>query len=303
MTRFLLASLALVIGLPAANAQPKRPKLTDATVLTADHVYKKTAEGELTLHCFLPTNWKATDKRPVIVFFFGGGWKNGSYTQFVPQAEYFASRGLVAISADYRIESKHKARPDQCIEDAKTAVRWVRVHAAKLGIDPEKVIASGGSAGGHLAAATALVEKFESADDPKASCKPNALVLFNPFLNGKGRTITGSDGSNIAEAMSPTLFLKKNAPPSIQFFGTSDRLLEQGKEYAAKCKELGVTAELYTAADQPHSFFNRQPWNRLTAIKTDEFLTALGYLKGEPTLKPPANGPALKGEVVAITKP
>ena len=88
-----------------------------------------------------------------------------------------------------------------------------------------------------------------------------------------------------------------------QFFGTSDRLLDQGKEYAARCKELGVTAELYTAADQPHSFFNREPWNRLTAIKTDEFLTALGYLKGPPTLKPPANAPTLKAEAVVITKP
>ena len=303
MTRLLLAALALFIGTAAANAQPKRPKLTDSRVLTAEHVFKKTPEGELTLHCFMPADWKASDKRPVIVFFFGGGWKNGSYTQFVPQAEYFASRGLVAISADYRIESKHKTKPDKCIEDAKTAIRWVRANAAKLGIDPDRVIASGGSAGGHLAAATALVEKFDSPDDPKASCKPNALVLFNPFLNGKGRSFTGSDGSNIAEAMSPTLFLKKDAPPSIQFFGTSDRLLEQGREYAAICKNLGVTAELYTAADQPHSFFNRQHWLALTTRKTDEFLTALGYLTGEPTVKIPANAPMLKGESVVITKP
>ncbi|MBN9121037.1 MAG: alpha/beta hydrolase [Planctomycetes bacterium] len=297
MTRILLFAPALLFCLALAGAQPKeRPKLTDAKVLTADHVYKKTAEGELTLHGFMPADWKATDKRPVIVFFFGGGWKNGAYTQFVPQAEYFASRGIVAVSADYRIESKHKTRPDKAIEDAKTAIRWVRINAATLGIDPEKVIASGGSAGGHLAAATALVEKFEDKEDPKASCKPNALVLFNPFLNGKGRTITGSDGSNIAEAMSPTLGLNKNAPPCIIFFGTSDAMLDQGREFAAKCKELGVRAELFTAAEQPHGFFNREPWLGVTTRKADEFLTALGYLKGEPTLKLPASAPELKAE-------
>jgi acetyl esterase/lipase len=297
MTRFLLSVLTLCLSFAPAFAQPKqRPKLTTEKVLTAEHVYKKTPEGELSLHCYMPADWKASDRRPVIVFFFGGGWKNGTYTQFEPQSQYFASRGIVAISADYRIESKHKTKPDKCVEDAKTAIRWVRANAAKLGIDPEKVIASGGSAGGHLAAATALVEKFEDKNDPNVSCKPNALVLYNPFLNGKGRNFTGSNGSNIAEAMSPTLYLKKDAPPTIIFFGTSDAMLEQGREFAAKCKELGVRAELFTAAEQPHSFFNRQPWLSATTRKADEFLTSLGYLKGEPTVKLPTNAKDLKNE-------
>jgi acetyl esterase/lipase len=299
MPRFLFSSFALFICIAFVCAQPKqkeRPKLTDAKVQTAEHVYAKRAEGELALHCYMPADWKATDKRPVIVFFFGGGWKNGAYTQFEPQSQYFASRGIVAISADYRILNKHKTTPDKAIEDAKTAIRWVRANAAKLGIDPDKVIAAGGSAGGHLAAATALVEKFEDKDDPKASCKPNALVLFNPFLNGKGRTIEGSDGTNIAEAMSPTLFLKKDAPPCIMFYGTSDAMLDMGKEYATKGKELGVRAELFTADEQPHGFFNREPWTSVTTRKADEFLTSLGYLKGEPTIKLPAEAKELKNE-------
>ncbi len=298
-SKLISVTLALIVVEPTQGQQPKATvKLTDAKVVTTDHVYKKTPEGELTLHGFFPADWKATDKRPVIVFFFGGGWKNGAFTQFVPQAEYFASRGIVAISADYRIESKHKTKPDAAVEDAKSAIRWVRANAAKLGIDPDKVIASGGSAGAHLAAATALVEKFDASDDPKVSCKPNALVLFNPFLNGKGRTIPGADGSNIAEVISPTLFLKKDAPPCAIFFGTSDAMLEMGKEYVAKCKELGVKADLYTAAEQPHGFFNREPWLSVTTRKADEFLTGLGYLKGEPALKLPAKAPELKNETV-----
>ncbi len=303
MTRLFLSTLVLTVAVSPAVAQQAKPKLTDAKVQTIDHMYKKTAEGELTLHGFFPADWKATDKRPVIVFFFGGGWKNGTFTQFVPQAEYFASRGIVAISADYRILNTHKTTPDKAVEDAKSAIRWVRANAAKLGIDPQKVIASGGSAGAHLAAATALVEKFEAAGDPQVSCKPNALVLFNPFLNGKGRTIAGTNGENIAEAISPTLYLKKDAPPTILFFGTSDAMIDQGKEYAAKCKELGVTAELHTAADQPHGFFNRAPWCQVTAFKADEFLTSLGYLTGKPTLALPADAPALKSEVKTEAAP
>jgi acetyl esterase len=80
-------------------------------------------------------------------------------------------------------------------------------------------------------------------------------------------------------------------------------MLEQGREYAAKCKELGVIAELHTAADQPHGFFNREPWLHQTTIKADQFLSALGYLKGDPKLKVLPNAPALKGEVVVVTKP
>lgn len=288
----MLPSLAAL--LVVTLGQPDRPKLTDAKVRTSDHVFKKTPEGELTLHGFFPADWKETDKRPVVVFFFGGGWRNGAYTQFVPQAEYFASRGLVALSADYRIESKHKTTPDVAVEDAKSAIRWVRANAGKLGVDPGKVVAAGGSAGGHLAAATALVEGFDAKDDPKGSCRPDALVLFNPFLDGTGRTIKGVGGANVAEAISPTRFLAKGAPPAVLFYGTKDDMLGQGRDYAARCGKLGVRAEVYTAADQPHGFFNRAPWLHVTARQADAFLASLGYLSGPPALKPPADAPELK---------
>src|SRR4051794_25900450 len=114
------ALLGLIAAAPVAAQQPTRragaPHLTTAEVRTAEHVYKTTPQGDLKLHFYLPADWKASDKRPVVVFFFGGGWKNGSYNQFTPQAEYFASRGLVAASADYRIESVHHTTPDKCVE-------------------------------------------------------------------------------------------------------------------------------------------------------------------------------------------
>lgn len=297
-SRLLALPLLLAVAGPSF-AQQARPKLTDAKVRTADHVYKTTPQGELTLHGFLPADWQPTDKRPVIVFFFGGGWKNGSYLQFVPQSEYFAGRGIVAVSADYRIESKHKATPDLCVEDAKSAVRWVRANAGKVGIDPGKVIAAGGSAGGHLAACTALVDGFNSPDDPKGvSCVPNALVLFNPALNLTllgDRKFPGANGDDIAKAISPTLYLTKGAPPAVIFFGTADRLRPMGTEYAARAKELGVRADLYAAADQPHGFFNRSPWAEATARAADEFLASLGYLTGGPTVKA-KDGATLKRE-------
>lgn len=305
MHKIAASVLMLAVSAAPALAQQKgknapRPKLTNETVRTEERLYRKTPEGELFLHLFYPPDWNKGDARPAIVFFFGGGWKNGAYTQFVPQAEYFASRGLVTASADYRISSKHKTTPDKCVEDAKSAIRWVRRHAKELGVDPNRIIASGGSAGGHLAAATALLDRFDAADDDLSiSCTPNALVLFNPALNLtliEGRSITDAAGADISKPFSPTFFLRKGAPPAIIFFGTADKLLTHGTEYADKAKDLGVRAELYTAADQPHGFFNRSPWCEVTARKADEFLASLGYLNGEPNVRIPADAPALKRE-------
>lgn len=294
--------VALIASSPSiAQEKAKKrpaPKLTEQAIRSEQRLYRKTPEGELFLHLYFPPDWKKADARPAIVFFFGGGWKNGSYQQFVPQAEYFASRGLVAASADYRILNKHKTTPDKCVEDAKSAMRWVRSHAGELGIDPNKIIASGGSAGAHLAAATALLESFDATDDDlSVSCKPNALVLFNPPLNVTllpERRVRDSKGNDIARPFSPTFFLHKAAPPAVIFFGTADKLLAHGEEYAAKAKALGVRADLYTAADMPHSFFNRSPWTEVTAQKADEFLASLGYLKGPPTIKLPAGAVRLE---------
>ena len=265
-----------------------------------ERLYKTTPQGELKLHLSFPTDWKASDKRPAIVFFFGGGWKSGSYLQFVAQSDYFASRGMVAASADYRIESIHHTTPDKCVEDAKSAVRYLRQHAAELGIDPDRVVASGGSAGGHIAACTALIDAFDAGTDDKSiSARPNAMVLFNPALNidelAEERKGSAEDKAK-AEAITPNRFIKAGTPPCIMFFGTADALKKGADGYLAKARPLGLRAELWTAENQPHGFFNRAPWAQVTARKADEFLVSLGYLKGEPTLKLPEGAPSLKRE-------
>ncbi|WP_395742779.1 alpha/beta hydrolase [Prosthecobacter sp.] len=301
----LLLALALPLHAQKAGKNKDKPliKLTTTEVATKDIVYKTTPQGELKLHVFSPKGEaQTTALRPCAVFFFGGGWKSGSYLQFVPQSEYLASRGIVAISADYRILNVHKTSPDKAVEDAKSAIRWVRGHATELGIDPAKIIAGGGSAGGHLAACTALASAYDAeSDDKSISAKPNAMVLFNPAMNiatlFKDRTTgEGPMTLEMAEAITPNSFLTKDTPPAILFFGTADKLKAGGDEYITKAKALGLRAEMWTAADMPHGFFNKAPWIQVTAKKMDEFLSSLGYLGGEPTIKLPENAPALKQE-------
>jgi len=297
----LVMFMAVASGSLAQTPQKQAPKLavpvklTTAAVKTSEHVFKRTPQGELKLSVFQPADWKASDKRPGILFFFGGGWKHGTPAQFQPQAEYFAARGMVAACAEYRISSKHQTTPDKCIEDAKSAVRWLRSHAGELGLDPDRIIAAGGSAGGHLAAATALVPGFDAKeDDLRVSCKPGALVLFNPALNSPEFSVKDSEGKPLS-GFWPTPFLSKESPPSIIFFGTADEV-SQGREYLARAKELGCHSELYTAEGQPHGFFNRPPWLQVTTRQVDEFLTSLGYLTGQPTLESPPGSSSLKRE-------
>ena len=229
-----------------------------------------------------PPGWKETDKRPAIVFFFGGGWTGGKIEQFEPQANHLASRGMVAARADYRVKSRHGVTPKECVEDAKSAVRWMRANAAKLGVDPDRIVAAGGSAGGHIAACTAFTPGLDAeGEDAKISSKPNALVLFNPVLRFSGipelMERIGNDEA-LGKAISPTLHLTKDSPPTLIFFGTADRLAAMGDEFMKKSKELGHRAELFTAEGQPHGFFNRPPWQEKTTQRMDEFLVSIGYL-------------------------
>lgn len=250
--------------------------------------YKTIGDRELKLHVHYPPDWKPGDKRPAIVFFFGGGWRSGSVAAFEFQAEYLATRGMVAARADYRIKSKDGVTPDKCVEDARSAVRWMRKNAKLLGIDPKKLITSGGSAGGHLAACAMIPKSVEAKDDDLSiSTVPQAMVLFNPVLSFEHEEMMTRFGvtKEMAAKISPVKYLTKKSPPALILFGTDDRLIAHGHAYWKEAESLGVRAEKYTAEGQGHGFFNRSPWRERTLIAADRFLASLGYLKGEPTVE------------------
>lgn len=254
---------------------------------TKTFTYSKTKQADLEMVVYFPPGWKDTDKRPGIVFFFGGGWENGTIKAFEPQAQYFASRGMVTARADHRVKSRHGVTPKECVDDARAALRWFRQNAGKLGVDPDKIVASGGSAGGHIAACTTLMPASEDKDE-KVSCQANALLLFNPVLRfGPQLLKRVNNDEAVGRAISPVLYLTKDSPPTLLFYGTQDWLLKQGEEFIQRSKALGHRAEMFTAEKQPHAFFHKSPWREKTLQRADQFLVALGYLQGEPTIKIP----------------
>ena len=250
--------------------------------------YKDTPRGRLWMHIDLPPDGSAR-RRPGLVLFFGGGWTGGTIRQFRPQAKYLAERGMVVARAAYRVASRHGVRPDACVEDGKSAVRWLRANAAEFGVDPSRIAAGGGSAGGHVAACAALVRGFESDDEDRSvSSRPDLLVLFNPVMDCMTDwVIERFGGKAAARELSPVHVLDADAPPAVLFFGRKDPYLAGARKYVARAGRLGVEARLWLADGQDHAFFNRSPWRQRTLYLADRFLAEHGYLAGEPTIRPP----------------
>lgn len=244
-------------------------------------LYKTVGKDSLYIEFQLPES-KSDQSVPLIVFYFGGGWNTGTIEQFRPHAEYFSERGLATALVDYRVLTKHGTSPIASLRDAKSAIRFLRAHADSLGIDQDRIIASGGSAGGHLAAATALIEGFnDPRDNMDISCKPDALVLFNPVIdNGPA----GYGYERIMEQypyFSPLHNIRKGAPPTIILIGTEDNLIpvETVEYFTMAMKKVGSICELRLYEGQKHGFFNyvnKENYQK-TIKEADLFIQSLGW--------------------------
>ncbi|MEM7392497.1 MAG: alpha/beta hydrolase [Verrucomicrobiota bacterium] len=262
----------------------KNHKTMDGAV---SEVYKTIGDVELKAHIFNPEGHKPSDRRPAAVFFFGGGWNSGTPLQFKNQCLYLASRGMVAMAMDYRVKSRNKTTPFECVKDGKSAVRWVRTNAKRLGIDPDRIAAGGGSAGGHVAAATGTVPGLEEAgEDQTVSPRPNALLLFNPVYDNGPNGYGYNRVKERFKEISPMHNIDRSTPPAIVFLGSRDKLIpvSTAETFKKKMEDAGVKSVLHVYEGQAHGFFN--PWKggpdvfRKTMQQLDAFLVELGYLDG-----------------------
>lgn len=270
------ASLLVCLGI-AAKSQQVIP-------------YKEISGTTLFLEVHSPEQSAETSQHPALVFFFGGGWNSGDRQHFIHHANYFSQRGIVCFLVDYRTKNNSQTTPFESVKDAKSAMRFIRKNAEKFSINPNKIIASGGSAGGHLAAATAFIEAYnETTDDLSVSPIPNALVLYNPVIdNGPG----GYGFERIGDAykqFSPLHNIQVGAPPTIFFLGTKDPLIptETAAYYAKIMEKVGSRCDLKLYGGQTHGFFNYKnlAYYKQTVLETDKFLQSLGYLDKEMTVE------------------
>jgi len=295
------AALSLVIAVifaALAAGQDKKgktypPKLEGAEIET----YKAIGDTKLDLYIYNPPGHKPSDKTPAIVFFFGGGWTNGSPTQFEQHCKHLASRGMVAITADYRVASRQQVKAVSCVEDAKSAIRYVRKEASRLGIDPNRIAAGGGSAGGHLAACCGVIKGFDATtEDASISSVPNAMALFNPAVvlaavdskidASEARVAALQDRMGVDPALlSPYHQVKAGAPPTIIFHGKADNTVPYAtvELFTKAMTDAGNKCTLMRYEDQAHGFFNYgrnggEHYEK-TLAALDDFLVGLGYLR------------------------
>jgi acetyl esterase/lipase len=222
-------------------------------------IYKHTGQGDLSLHCFYPNDYKKNDQRPAIVFFFGGGWVGGTPKQFYQQSTHLASLGIVCFSAEYRVRNRHKTSPFESVKDAKSAVRYLRQHAAELGINPAKIVAAGGSAGGHVAACTGVITgKDEAGENLTISSVPNAMVLFNPVLDTTEKGYGAEKVKGRETEISPCHHVKKGIVPCILFHGTADKTVpyENAVRFDSLMLASGNDCDLVPTINKGHGFFN-----------------------------------------------
>lgn len=286
MKFLIIAGALLAAGLAGAADNPP---------VMETRVFKHVAGRELHVDVFHPAKAPPPGGHPAIAFFHGGGWAFGKPAEFHAACQRYAALGFVTFAFQYRLSINADGtypHPDitlvECVQDARSAIRWLRANAASLGIDPHKVVVSGQSAGGQLAWSTALCDSINEADDDLAiSPRPDALLLYSSNYNtlevwadmimGKRRTEIWS--------VSPFHNLKAGLPPALAFHGTKDSQVPyfSVQMFAKKTHELGNSYELVTRDGSDHYLGegNKQYaryFDEEILERSDEFLRKLGFM-------------------------
>lgn len=276
--------------------------------------YKTVGAETLNLWMLPARGARPGERRPALVLIHGGAWRAGDAKVFYPHARYFAERGLVAFSIDYRLLTPTGPGIRECLEDCASALRSIRAHAGDLGVDPARVAVLGDSAGGHLAAALGTVDGFDDPhDDLRVSARPDAMVLCNPILDLTGGdwlkfVIRGAalerkpapddlrptpEQYQLAQRLSPRYAVQAGQPPSLVMHGLDDRVVDpdQARSFATAMLAKGNRCDLLLIPDARHAFiiagYTAPKAQVVQAIRSaDLFLASLGYLQGPPTIEP-----------------
>ena len=288
-----MKKISLISGLMIITVFMGRAQVED--VRTEKMIYKKVGHHELSVDVFYPNEEKDDQPFPAIAFFHGGGWVYGSPEEFYGACRRFARKGFKTFSFQYRLSMNDdgsypnpEVSPLESVKDARSAIRWLRKNADELKIDPNKIIASGQSAGGQLALSTALMDNInDDTDNLKISPVPSALVLYSSCVNTLEAWIDYIMGDRRDQiwSISPYHNLKSNMPPTIAFHGEADCmvLFYTIQFFSSKMKELGNSFELITLPGRDHYLGeNADPkysryFDEGILERTDQFLSENGF--------------------------
>jgi acetyl esterase/lipase len=172
--------------------------------------------------------------------------------------------------------------PFECVKDGRSAVRYVRSHAGEFGIDPARIAVCGGSAGGHVAAGTALFDGIDDAgDDAGVRSAADALVLYFPVIDTSAEGYGNAKCGERWRDVSPLHRVRPGLPPTIVFHGTGDTVtpFKGAKAFHDAMVTAGNRCELVVNEGGKHGYLMNDPaiYNE-TMKRTEEFLASLGFM-------------------------
>lgn len=247
-----------------------------------DIIYKSIDGKDLKADVYFPKN--VLKKKPALLLVFGGGWMSGSKENVRPLAQYFANNGYVAVTANYRLSTD--AVYPAAVLDLKAAVRWMRQHAHRYGIDSNKIAILGNSAGAQLATLVGVTggssvynsENFKISDSIQAIINVDGIVSFTHPESEEGEVaakwLNGSkyqNPKNWKEA-SPLNYVDANTPPTLFINSTQPRFHAGRVDMISILNQNHIYNEVHTIPDTPHSFWLMQPWFNKTAQYSLAFL-------------------------------
>ncbi|WP_298288895.1 SUMF1/EgtB/PvdO family nonheme iron enzyme [Novosphingobium sp.] len=236
---------------------------------SSSYVYRAQDGRALRVFVDAPTALKAADKRPALVFFFGGSWNVGWQGVFSAYAEYFARRGLVCFRVDYRVGSRDGAGSTalRATQDAREALRWIRSNAGRFGVDPDRLVTMGESAGGHLALTSALSSGLDATQpDPALAPFVKAIIAAYPV----------SDASD--KRISPVDLLSEGTPPLFVTWGTLDPFAPKLSAFVDKAASLNLSPGVHIEQGAGHGYILSEQYQTASIARMDAFLTGLGIL-------------------------
>lgn len=292
--RLLPCVLAAALASASAAAAPAPADPQAPRAEARDIIYRQVDGIALRLDVYegLPD---AARPAPVLVHFHGGGWARGarpeSWTGFRP----YLNAGMGLVTVQYRLAEQAKA--PAAVQDARCALKWVADNAQRFGFDPARIIVTGTSAGGHLAAMAAYLPADNDIDSPECRGAPRAAALIDfygptdltqwrPAAEGRHPTVArwigdGADAARLEQNMSPLHWLSPDSPPSFIIHGDADPVVPFGQSLALKARldTAGVPAEMVRVPGGGHGRFPPE-WRRNISDQAIEFLCGQRLLDG-----------------------
>jgi dienelactone hydrolase len=258
-----------------------------AAVTTQDFIYAAygTNTTQQTLTVYYPDGWSSNDLRTCMVLFHGGGWTGGDKSQMYDVCNYFANRGLVAVTANYRLNytNDNYVNPTNpiygvtiktiCVQDAKTVLRWVKTNHAMLGINTNLIASGGDSAGAHISTLSQIDYIHNNTNDVTSlSTRVKALVLFSPALN---------DSSTEPEYVLNYYSATNRLPPIRFLCGEVDPWKTGSDLLLVKMRMIGDDARFWQKKNQGHNYWLGTQFEPHACVVTEQFLKDIGLLTAD----------------------